>query len=127
MTKHFKSPVPVSRPPDADADVPHHVPVPDVSSPVPDVSTPISEDPTPDPTPPPVPVIDDTAPPQPRRSSRVRQAPERLADKMSWGTKSYDSNTALKTDPSSISDKGHFHHWYPGGGGGFTGHAHIVC
>ena len=127
MTKHFKSSVPATRPPVPDVDVPHLVPVPDVSTPVPDVSTPIPEVPTPDPTPTPVPVLDDTTQSQPRRSSRVRQAPDRLADKMSWGTKSYDNNAALKTDPSSISDMGHFHLWYPGGGGGFTEYARIVC
>ena len=120
MTKHFKSSVPASRPPVPDVDFPHLDPVPDVSTPIPEV-------PTPDPTPTPVPVLDDTTQSQPRRSSRVRQAPDRLADKMSWGTKSYDNNAALKTDPSSISDMGHFHLWYPGGGGGFTEYARIVC
>ena len=139
MTKHFKSndhvpvSVPASRstpdePPQPEAPLPAPVPVPvQLPTPAPvQLPTPIHL-PTPDPTPS-LPDVQQPVPeePQPRRSTRVRNAPDRLVDKMTWGTKSYDNNAAVETNPSSITDNGHLHHWYPEGGGGITEHAWSV-
>ena len=122
MTKHFKPssesiPLPAARP--------QSEPEP-VVTPAPELppAPALVEEPAPviEPQPPsPEPVSQPTQPPlapepEPRRSSRQRQAPERL--EVSWGTKSYAQ--AVKTDPRSLIIKDSLNPTDPGGGGSFA-------
>ena len=76
----------------------------------------VAETPSPSPPPSPTPTPVTTAPEQPRRSSRVSRAPDRLQP--SWGTKSYAD--VVRTDHCSLVNTGYLHHNDLGGGGGIT-------
>ena len=122
MTKHFK---PSNESIPLPAEKPQSEPEP-VVTPAPELppAPVLVEEPAPviAPQPPsPDPVSQPTQPllapePEPRRSSRQRQAPDRL--EMSWGTKSYAQ--AVKTDPRSLIIKESLNPTDPEGGGSFA-------
>ena len=118
LTKHF--PDSSLRPDTSD-------PPPAVTPPTPTPDTeagPVTTQDQPSTEPPALPAVPPTSParvetptpPEPSRLSRVRREPDRLADKMRFGGKSYEDTSTSSIDTS-------LPHCWTRGGGGITGHA----
>ena len=126
LTKHFPDsslrpatsdpPVVTSPPPTPDTET-GPVTTPDTETgPVTTQDPPSTESPELPSVPPSSPAREAPTPPEPRRSSRTRREPDRLADKMRFGGKSYED-----TSTSSIVTS--LPHCWTSGGGGITEHA----
>ena len=126
LTKHFpdsslrpatSDPPAVSSPPPTPDTETGPVTTPDTETgPVTTQDPPSTESPELPSVPPSSPAREAPTPPEPRRSSRARREPDRLADKMRFGGKSYED-----TSTSSIVTS--LPHCWTSGGGGITEHA----